>query len=185
MESIDYLNATECTEKKFPEGGVVKGHHVDILMGVITGMSGMANVIDGVKKDVIYGKEYSKEQFNNLFDDTPEPAMDHKDTNLGPMQMELLHAAMGKITETMEAVEPIIKYVFENADLDPVHLLEEVGDGWWYDMIIMRLLETSPSVVMEANIEKLAKRFPDGFKSVNANVRNLLEERGILDKHLK
>lgn len=94
----------------------------------------------------------------------------------------ILHMVIGKVTEAAEAFEAVMKVI--NGDvkpLDAVNLLEEVGDGLWYDGNLLTALGSSFPQVMATNNGKLRKRFPQGFTEHDANNRDLEGERAILE----
>lgn len=183
MDSQMYLTASEGTEKKFPDGETInKVNHVCLLVAMEQAIQAAARV-DKLKKALIYGKQY---EFSDLSMGLGiDYATVHHATELplSQTQMELLHAGMGKVTEAGEALEIIREYVL-GGNLDSVHLCEEVGDGFWYDAIIARITGRPFDAMTTANIVKLAARYPNGFDEIDAEVRNLMVEQGLLEKHL-
>lgn len=85
----------------------------------------------------------------------PTSAIDPKDyINLG---------AMGLCGEAGEVSEVIKKFLFQGAVLDRNKLLKELGDVRWYFELLCIALNTTIEEVEAINMEKLAKRFPNGF----------------------
>jgi len=97
-------------------------------------------------------------------------------------KIDLLHAAMGLVTESGEFMDMLKKHLFYGKPLDEVNLLEEIGDASWYLAIALNALGSSFEEVMARNIEKLQARYPDKFTEQAALVRNLDKEREILEK---
>ena len=78
----------------------------------------------------------------------------------------LLTAVIGMQSETGEFAEIVKKCVFQGKDLDDAskyHLMRELGDIIWYWSQGVMSLGYSPSQVIEENIKKLEKRYPNGF----------------------
>jgi len=65
--------------------------------------------------------------------------------------------------------------------LDRVNMAEEVGDLFWYIAIIAYELGFEFESVMEKNIEKLKARYGEKFSQEKANLRDLAQERSILE----
>jgi NTP pyrophosphatase (non-canonical NTP hydrolase) len=86
------------------------------------------------------------------------------------------------VTEAGELADVIKKHLYYGADLDYTNLIEEAGDLMWYLSILLDELNVSFSEVMEKNIAKLKKRYPDKFSKEHALNRDLEGEREILEK---
>ena len=97
--------------------------------------------------------------------------------------IRLLHGSMTLTTESGELADAIKKSVFYGKELDLVNLAEEVGDVLWAVAIICDELGVSIEEVMEANIYKLRKRYPDKFKEGDALNRDLTSERASLEQN--
>ena len=96
----------------------------------------------------------------------------------------LIHAAIGIQTEAGEFADPIKKFVFYGQNIDLINLSEEIGDLLWYVALACNTLGIHMSDVMETNILKLQKRFPDKFTSEDAleENRDREAEREILEQ---
>lgn len=87
-----------------------------------------------------------------------------------PELIGLVNVALGVAGEAGEIADHIKKVVFHGHDLEVEHLLKECGDEFWYLAEAARLLHTKLSKVAAMNIDKLQKRYPNGFdeqKSIN------------------
>ena len=71
----------------------------------------------------------------------------------------------------------------KDVNFDIVNLLEENGDINWYQAIMMDALGGDWEQILETNIKKLRKRFPDKFTNEDANNRDLDAEREILEEN--
>jgi len=93
---------------------------------------------------------------------TLNPQLDKKDV--------LINGVMGLCGESGEAIDIVKKWLAQGHELDKEKLAKELGDIAWY------LAETAAAIgmnledIFQSNIEKLKKRYPEGFsaeKSVN------------------
>ena len=83
---------------------------------------------------------------------------------------DLTEFAMGLASESGEFADEIRKHVFQGHRLDYQHLAEELGDIAWFLAMAANTLGYSLSDIFRMNIEKLIKRYPEGFdpeRSVN------------------
>ena len=82
----------------------------------------------------------------------------------------LLNGVLGLCGETGEVSDHIKKWKFQGHELDKDKLVNELGDVCWYIAILAKGLNIDLETVMNLNIEKLNKRYPNGFeteKSIN------------------
>lgn len=85
-----------------------------------------------------------------------------------PKREAISNFAMGLAGETGEAVDAIKKHLYHGHDMN--NLKEELGDVMWYVAALSSMFGIDMEEVAEANIEKLRKRYPDGFskeRSIN------------------
>lgn len=75
----------------------------------------------------------------------------------------LLNAALGLAGEAGEVAELVKKGMFHGHKLNPSDLGEELGDLLWYVAMMCTVLGIDLETVMQANLDKLRKRYPDGF----------------------
>ena len=88
---------------------------------------------------------------------TLNPALSQKDI--------LINGVMGLCGESGEAIDIVKKWLAQGHDLDKEKLAKELGDIAWYLAETATALDLSLEDVFAANIEKLRKRFPEGFDS--------------------
>lgn len=77
---------------------------------------------------------------------------------------------IGMASESGEVLDILKKHLFQGHELERDNLIEEVGDVLWYLMFTCIQMDITLEELMEANAEKIRKRYPDGFdpeKSVN------------------
>ena len=96
-------------------------------------------------------------EYQQLAMRTLNPELDNKDI--------LINGVMGLCGESGEAIDLVKKHLAQNHELDKEHLAKELGDIAWY------LAETATAIgynledIFQMNIDKLMKRYPDGFSS--------------------
>ena len=93
-----------------------------------------------------------------------------------------LHHALGIGTEVGELQDSFKRALFYNTALDIINIKEELGDVMWYIAGMCNTFGFSLEEVMQINIDKLKKRFPNNFNENDAINRNLDEERKVLEQ---
>lgn len=78
---------------------------------------------------------------------------------MNPDQAHLLHMAVGVSGEAGELLDAVKKAVIYQKPLDRSNLIEELGDLEFYMQGIRIAVGVSRSEVLEANIQKLGKRY--------------------------
>lgn len=96
-------------------------------------------------------------EFQKLAMVTLNPELDKKDV--------LINGVMGLCGESGEAIDIVKKHLAQGHELDRKHLIEELGDIAWYLAETAYALGVDLESVLEGNIEKLKKRYPEGFDS--------------------
>lgn len=82
----------------------------------------------------------------------------------------LINGVMGLCGESGEAIDIVKKHLAQGHELDKEKLIKELGDIAWYLAEMATVLDIELEEVLKRNIEKLKKRYPEGFdkeKSVN------------------
>ncbi len=82
----------------------------------------------------------------------------------------LINGVMGLCGESGEAIDLVKKHLAQGHELDKEALIKELGDIAWYLAETATVLNVDLEEVLSRNIEKLKKRYPEGFstdKSVN------------------
>lgn len=85
------------------------------------------------------------------------------DTRLTYDPGELLNGALGLPGEAGEVADLVKKHFFHGHVLDRDDLIKELGDVCWYLALICTAIGVSLEYVMGQNIEKLKRRYPEGF----------------------
>ncbi|MEO5904724.1 MAG: nucleoside triphosphate pyrophosphohydrolase family protein [Gemmatimonadaceae bacterium] len=86
-------------------------------------------------------------------------------TNPGAM---LNNAALGLAGESGEIADHVKKVMFHGHPLDHAtcdKIAKEIGDILWYCAMAARAIDTGLGDIATMNIEKLKKRYPEGFST--------------------
>ena len=74
-----------------------------------------------------------------------------------------LCAAAALCGESGEAIDIVKKWLMQGHDLDKEHLIKELGDIAWYLAEAATALDVPLETVFQENLDKLRRRFPNGF----------------------
>ena len=88
---------------------------------------------------------------------TLNPELEKKDV--------LINGVMGLCGESGEAIDIVKKWLAQGHELDKEKLARELGDIAWYLAETAYALDIPLEDVFRGNIEKLAKRYPEGFRT--------------------
>lgn len=83
----------------------------------------------------------------------------------------LINSVMGLCGESGEAIDIVKKWMAQGHKLDKEHLAKELGDVAWYIAEAATALDISLEDIFQANIDKLKRRYPDGFETKKSLVR--------------
>lgn len=175
---LDYISAALQTKSDQFHGELVQATHVK---NVIQGCVSFLIELDKIKKALFYGKELEIYQEPVV---TAEHNGERMFASLGgtrEQDIDMVHAIIGKATEAGELLEALLLGI-EGQALDRTNLIEELGDGQWYDAILANALGVSFEKVQQINIDKLRERFPDKFTEYDAQNRDLGKERKVLEQ---
>lgn len=77
----------------------------------------------------------------------------------------LMNAALGICGEGGEIADMVKKWAFQGHSLNMTHVAKELGDVLWYLAIGAHAIGIDFEEIARMNVEKLKKRYPDGFES--------------------
>ena len=83
---------------------------------------------------------------------------------------EITNAVMGLCGESGECIDIVKKYIHQGHKFDQEKFIDELGDVLWYVAEACDAMRIPMDTVMQHNIDKLRKRYPDGFdplRSIN------------------
>lgn len=178
---FDYIAEAHVTASGSYHGGNIPlAYFRDTIAEAVAAL----NKLDAIKKALFYGRETGVPQpqentatLAKLPDWIAEDATDEANKRA----VNIIHAIIGKATEAGELLEALSSTA-EGAPFDTVNALEEVGDGFWYDALLLEAIGSNFGEAQTVNIAKLRRRFPNAFTEFDANNRDLFEERKILEQ---
>ena len=77
----------------------------------------------------------------------------------------LINGVMGLCGESGEAIDIVKKHLHQGHPLDKEKLAKELGDIAWYLAESAWALDIPLEDILQGNIDKLKKRFPEGFST--------------------
>ena len=78
---------------------------------------------------------------------------------------QLMNAALGICGEGGEVADMVKKAAFQGHKLNVSHVAKELGDVLWYLAICAHAIGFDFEEIARMNVDKLKKRYPDGFES--------------------
>lgn len=180
---FDYMEEAHVTCSNSYHGKAIPLEHFAEVVGEAIAA---LNKLDAIKKALFYGRDTGISPPANPNEATLEnaPAWIADNAEEENNAINVIHAIIGKATEAGELLEALAKTIVEGEVFDAVNAIEEVGDGFWYDAILLKALKSSFGEAQVINIQKLRARFPNAFTEFDANNRDLFEERKILSNGL-
>ena len=83
----------------------------------------------------------------------------------------LINSVMGLCGESGEAIDIVKKWYAHGHELDLEHFKKELGDIAWYLAEAATAIGAELEDIFEENIEKLKKRYPNGFDTEKSIIR--------------
>lgn len=102
------------------------------------------------------------EEYQRLAMSTLNPALDRKEV--------LINSVMGLCGESGEAIDIVKKWLAQGHALDKEHLAKELGDVAWYLAEAATALDIPLETILRGNLDKLKKRYPEGFDTARSIV---------------
>jgi len=94
-------------------------------------------------------------EYQKLAMTTLNPELEKKDV--------LINGVMGLCGEAGEAIDLVKKHLAQGHPLDREALIKELGDVAWYLAETAQALDVSLEEVCRRNVDKLRRRYPQGF----------------------
>lgn len=88
-----------------------------------------------------------------------------------PRKDLLVNAVMGLCGETGECVDLVKKHLFQGHELDRAKLVKELGDVAWYLAEAAEALDVPLEEILQGNLDKLRRRYPEGFEAERSRQR--------------
>lgn len=83
----------------------------------------------------------------------------------------LLNGVLGMSGESGECADMVKKHLFQGHELDKEHLAKELGDVAWYLAVTAQAIGYDLETVLQMNVDKLRKRYPEGFSAERSRHR--------------
>lgn len=101
--------------------------------------------------------------------------------DMGDTVLDRLHAAVGISGEAGELLDAVKKNWAYNKPLDVENVAEELGDLLFYVQLLMILCNLDIDTILQMNVTKLQKRYPNGYSDAAAQLRadKLAEAAGV------
>lgn len=77
----------------------------------------------------------------------------------------IVNGALGLAGESGEVADIVKKAMFQGHAIDKEHIAKELGDVLWYVAETATAIGYDLETIMQMNIDKLIKRYPEGFSS--------------------
>ena len=77
---------------------------------------------------------------------------------------QLINGVMGLNGEAGEVADIVKKNRFQGHGLDKNHIAKELGDVCWYIALLAYSIDYDLETIMQMNVDKLKKRYPEGFE---------------------
>ena len=85
--------------------------------------------------------------------------------------MHLVNGALGLCGESGEVADIVKKFWMQGHNLDQGHIAKELGDICWYIAETATAIGYDLETIMQMNIDKLMKRYPEGFSAERSQHR--------------
>jgi NTP pyrophosphatase (non-canonical NTP hydrolase) len=145
-----------------------------LFLGILlAGRKKTAQLVDATKRGLFYDKTDRLEQLGYLTEARNDFGLPYHE------DVDVLHAVLGMEGEVNEITEA----VFDDnltAEQKRAKVIDESGDTLWYMALLFKKYGISFEDVFDANIAKLAKRYPDKFTTDAAVNRDLEAESNVL-----
>lgn len=83
----------------------------------------------------------------------------------------LINGALGLAGEAGEVADIVKKAMFQGHTINREHIAKELGDVCWYIAETATAIGYDMETIMSMNIDKLTKRYPDGFSAERSQNR--------------
>ncbi len=80
-------------------------------------------------------------------------------------EQNLINGCLGLAGEAGEVCDIVKKYMFQGHNLETQKIVDELSDVLWYVALTAQSIGCNLDSIMEHNINKLKKRYPNGFEA--------------------
>lgn len=79
-------------------------------------------------------------------------------------EQQISNMVFGANGELGEVTDILKKYLYQGHRINKQHLAEEIGDTLFYIVNLCTLFNLDIEDILQGNVDKLRKRFPNGFE---------------------
>lgn len=79
-------------------------------------------------------------------------------------EQQISNMVFGANGELGEVTDILKKYLYQGHRINKQHLAEEIGDTLFYIVNLCTLFSLDIEDILQGNVDKLRKRFPNGFE---------------------
>ena len=79
-------------------------------------------------------------------------------------EQQISNTVFGANGELGEVTDILKKYLYQGHRINKQHLAEEIGDTLFYIVNLCTLFNLDIEDILQGNVDKLRKRFPNGFE---------------------
>lgn len=186
MDLNEYKQLALRTESN-PESITINPAELNYALGIFITV---ADMLDAYKKMAFYGK---REKYDKIWHESCQKLQymtscsdrHHEIIDDQPLTMNkrIFHGLLGACTEAGELAEHLQKGI-NGHETDPAGIVEELADIFWYASVISDETNVPLEQGLINNINKLSKRYPEGYSDYLATHRNLETERQELENNI-
>lgn len=77
----------------------------------------------------------------------------------------IVNGVLGLCGESGECADMVKKHLFQGHELDTEHMAKELGDVAWYIAVSAHAIGYDLETILQMNVDKLRKRYPNGFET--------------------
>ena len=121
-----------------------------------------------MSKQMLIGGKMRANEYQKL---AARTLIDKPDREITDDEIMIIWNAIGLAGEAGEVVDTIKKAIFHQHGLNQTQLIKEIGDVLWYVAALCTKLGIDMESVMIQNIEKLKRRYPNGYSSEDSRSR--------------
>ena len=182
MDANDYQTQAARTLISEPDT-TFTNEEIAIMLGALELGAKVGKVLEAVKKGICHRHGFDARVLHGLLCEMAIADIDLRVTSVGANKRRdyqlsgndqmLIWCALGlggEAGEVMDEISNLGNGVIDGT-ISPEALVKEYGDGLWYLAALCTLQGVPMSDVMQANIDKLMKRFPEGWGSEASKAR--------------
>lgn len=118
---------------------------------------------DAIAANLVDTVNVIKERMNTMKINEYQKAALRTASGINKQYPRILNGVLGLAGESGECVDMVKKHLFQGHELNKEHMAKELGDIAWYLAVAADAIDYDLETIMQMNVDKLMKRYPDGF----------------------